>query len=213
MSRSGKVEHELRQPSSDSRHISYPHINSPLGSEHSYIIVSYCLHPWKSFPPSLVDVLHLIGVVSHARKIDQRQLRPLLANHANVQGLQAQDLQAQDSQPAGSNLQNMEGSNLIKVELHHPGIQQLIKIAKHIASDRAWLEMNWSPMACLSVRSLICCSTCGTVHFFALAEENTTWIMWFNDVNFAMFRSNPCYRLYPKVAQNLPQDRTDPPSP
>ena len=69
--------------------------------------VSFCC---KSLAPGLVDVLHLIGVVSHARKIDQRQLGPFLANHANVQGLQAQDLQAQDlqaqdSQPAGSNLQ------------------------------------------------------------------------------------------------------------
>ena len=40
-------------------------------------------------PPSLVDVLHLIGVVSHARKIDQRQLGSLVANHADVQGLEA----------------------------------------------------------------------------------------------------------------------------
>lgn len=36
-----------------------------------------------------MDVLHLIGVVSHARKIDQRQLGSFLANHTDVQGLQA----------------------------------------------------------------------------------------------------------------------------
>ena len=108
-------------------------------------------------PPGLVDVLHLIGVVSHARKIDQRQLRTLLANHAHVQRLQAR---ARSKIFFVAN----QGSRYPAANQHRQthGIKQ------------AWLEMNSSPVACFCVKSLICSSTCSTVHFFALAAQSTT---------------------------------------
>ena len=52
---------------------------------------------------SLVDVLHLICVVGHARKVNQTKLRSLSANHSDIEGLKAPE-RAKEIEPGNAGI-------------------------------------------------------------------------------------------------------------